>query len=73
MTHQINKVDHSPPESVLNKYEGDKIEDVANSADDSGPTDRFGGDLVKSAEEKALVRKLDMRVMPILWAMYFLK
>ena len=73
MTHQINKVDHSPPESVLNKYEGDKIEDVAYSADHSGPTDRFGGDLVKSAEEKALVRKLDMRVMPILWAMYFLK
>jgi hypothetical protein len=34
--------------------------------------DRFGAALIKSPEEVALVKKLDLYMMPILWLMYFL-
>ncbi|KAM0755785.1 MFS general substrate transporter [Meredithblackwellia eburnea MCA 4105] len=36
-----------------------------------GPVDRFGGELIRSDAEKRLVRKLDTRIMPIIWALYF--
>lgn len=36
--------------------------------DPHGPVDQFGGELQVSPEEKRLIRKLDVRIMPILWS-----
>ncbi|KAF3922061.1 hypothetical protein ABW20_dc0107925 [Dactylellina cionopaga] len=38
----------------------------------SGQRDHFGSALERDETEKALVRKLDWRIMPTLWIMYFL-
>jgi len=35
-------------------------------------TDRFGSALEKDDSQKFLVRKLDWRIMPTLWVMYFM-
>lgn len=40
----------------------------AERHEDHGPVDQFGGEIKLSKEEQALVRKLDFRIMPILWA-----
>lgn len=42
--------------------------------DSDGPThaDQFGTNTVYSAEEKALVKRLDIFIMPIVFAMYFM-
>ncbi len=40
--------------------------------EDSGPVDRFGGALNISPEEVKLRKKLDIRIITILWMMYFL-
>lgn len=39
---------------------------------DDGPADRFGTNTFYSDEEKKLVRKLDMFIMPIVFSMYFM-
>lgn len=44
----------------------EKIEEL--EVDHHGPTDQFGGEMQVSPEEKRLIRKLDVRIMPILWS-----
>lgn len=60
-------------ESGLAKESADSQIEYANSlkvADEKG--DYSGATAKTDAREIALVRKLDMRIMPIMWAMYFL-
>ncbi|OQE20594.1 hypothetical protein PENSTE_c013G00620 [Penicillium steckii] len=60
-------------ESGLAKEVADSQVEYANSlkvADEKG--DYSGATAKTDAREIALVRKLDMRIMPIMWAMYFL-
>lgn len=60
-------------ESGLAKEVADSQIEYANSlkvADEKG--DYSGATAKTDAREIALVRKLDMRIMPIMWAMYFL-
>jgi hypothetical protein len=62
-----------PSDSGLKKESGDTQIEYANSlklADEKG--DYSGATAKTDAREIALVRKLDMRIMPIMWAMYFL-
>jgi hypothetical protein len=39
---------------------------------DAGPADRFGTNTYYSPEEKKLVKKLDIYIMPIVFCMYFM-
>ncbi|KAL5406332.1 hypothetical protein PMIN06_000558 [Paraphaeosphaeria minitans] len=68
MVSQLNTNQHElkPSASV------ERIDEVNKLDHDSTVVDRFGAVTVKSPEEIALVKKLDLYMMPILWIMYFL-
>ncbi|GMF68469.1 unnamed protein product [Aspergillus oryzae] len=63
---------HSPPEG--GKAQSTYIEDVQSlkHADEKAQGDYAGATAKTDPREIRLVRKLDMRIMPILWAMYFM-
>lgn len=63
----------APADSGNTKESGGTQIEYANSlklADEKG--DYSGATAKTDAREIALVRKLDMRIMPIMWAMYFM-
>jgi hypothetical protein len=63
----------APSDSGIAKEFGDTQIEHASSlklGDENG--DYSGATAKTDAREIALVRKLDMRIMPIMWAMYFL-
>ncbi|KAE8354274.1 major facilitator superfamily domain-containing protein [Aspergillus coremiiformis] len=59
-----------PPEGE--KIKSSHVEDVSNQADEKAQGDYSGATKKTDPVEIRLVRKLDMRILPILWAMYFL-
>lgn len=64
-----------PPAQVLDSKDtgNSHVEDVASiQADEKAQGDYSGATAKVDPVEIRLVRKLDFRIMPILWAMYFL-
>jgi len=63
-TESISKahVDH------VENYDMEKV----SKDDNSAPADHFGTSVVYSPAEKALVKKLDWHILPIVFAMYFM-
>lgn len=71
----FSKTDKAPPTPVLDSKEigNSHVEDVDSiHADEKAQGDYSGATAKVDPVEIKLVRKLDFRIMPILWAMYFL-
>ncbi|KAF1970888.1 MFS transporter-like protein [Bimuria novae-zelandiae CBS 107.79] len=61
----------SPPNEVKPKLSVEHI-DALDKRQNGVHLDKFGAATELSPEEKSLVKKLDLRMMPILWFMYFM-
>lgn len=64
--HQVDDIEAKPNDNFVEMSVDGEKDGVLRNGDYSGAVEKT------SAEEIRLVRKLDMRIMPTLWAMYFL-